>query len=77
VSGTVIAFIISNLYIVYKEIKMLTDAQEKTVVSGSYATQRAYTVEEVFEHIDKRLVEAFGEDFKDRLSQEKAKRNLF
>ncbi len=56
---------------------MLTDAQEKTVVSGSYATQRAYTVEEVFEHIDKRLVEAFGEDFKDRLSQEKAKRNLF
>jgi len=55
---------------------MLTNAQEKTV-SGGYATQRAYTVEEVFEHIDKRLIEAFGEDFEDRLSQEKAKRNLF
>jgi len=56
---------------------MLTNAQEKTVVSGGYAAQRAYTVEEVFEHIDKRLVDAFGEGFKDRLSQEKAKRNLF
>jgi hypothetical protein len=55
---------------------MLTNVQEKKVVSGGNATQRAYTVEEVFEHIDKRLVDAFGEDFKDRLNQEKAKRNL-
>ena len=30
---------------------MLSNAQEKTLVSGSNATQRAYTVEEVFEHI--------------------------
>ena len=55
---------------------MLTNAQEKTLVSGGNATQRAYTVEEVFEHIDKRLINAFGEDFKERLNQEKAKRNL-
>jgi len=55
---------------------MLTNAQEKTLVSGGSATQRVYTVEEVFEHIDKRLIDAFGEDFKDRLNQEKAKRNL-
>ena len=55
---------------------MLTNAQEKTLVSGGSATQRAYTVEEVFEHIDKRLINAFGEDFKDRLNQEKAKRNF-
>jgi len=56
---------------------MLTNAQEKTLVFGGNATQRAYTVEEVFEHIDQRLINAFGEDFKDRLNQEKAKRNFY
>jgi hypothetical protein len=55
---------------------MLTDVQDKTAVYGGKATQKAYTVEEVFEHIDQRLIEAFGEDFKNRLSQEKTKRNL-
>jgi len=55
---------------------MLANVQEKAVVSGGNATQRAYTVEEVFEHIDQKLINAFGEEFKDRLNQEKAKRNL-
>jgi len=55
---------------------MLTDVQDKTAVYGGKATQKAYTVEEVFEHIDQRLIEAFGEDFKNRLSQEKTKRNF-
>ena len=55
---------------------MLTDVQDKTAVYGGKATQKAYTVEEVFEHIDQKLIKAFGEDFKNRLSQEKMKRNL-
>ena len=55
---------------------MLTDVQDKTAIYGGKATQKAYTVEEVFEHIDQRLIEAFGENFKDRLNQEKMKRNF-
>jgi len=54
---------------------MLAAVQEKAVTSSSNATQRAYTVEEVFERIDQKLINAFGEGFEDRLSQEKAKRN--
>jgi len=55
---------------------MLTNVQEKILSSDGNANQRAYTVEEVFEHIDQKLINAFGEEFKDRLNQEKAKRNL-
>ncbi|MDR2732930.1 MAG: hypothetical protein LBB36_06910 [Fibromonadaceae bacterium] len=55
---------------------MLAAVQEKTVVSSSNATQRAYTAEEVFERIDQKLIKAFGEGFEERLNQEKAKRGL-
>jgi hypothetical protein len=55
---------------------MLAIAQEKTLASGGNSAQRAYTVEEVFEHIDQKLIKAFGKDFEDRLNQEKAKRGL-
>jgi len=55
---------------------MLANVREKILASGGNANQRAYTVEEVFEHIDQKLINAFGEEFKDRLNEEKAKRNL-
>lgn len=55
---------------------MLTIAQEKTAVSGGNAARRAYTVEEVFDRIDQKLIKAFGEGFEDKLNQEKSKRNL-
>jgi hypothetical protein len=55
---------------------MLAVVQEKAVASGGNATQRAYTVEEVFAHIDQKLIDAFGEDFGERLNQEKIERSL-
>jgi hypothetical protein len=55
---------------------MIATLQEKAVASGGNATQRAYTVEEVFERIDQKLANAFGKDFGEKLSKEKAKRNL-
>jgi len=47
--GYCVYYIYINLYIIHKEIKMLTNAQEKTLASSGNATQRAYTVEEVFD----------------------------
>jgi hypothetical protein len=54
---------------------MLTAVQEKPRTAIGVA-QNGYTVEEVFDHIDKKLIEAFGEEFKERLTQEKIKRCL-
>ena len=55
---------------------MLATVQKKNIASSGNATQRAYTVEEVFEHIDQKLIKAFGEGFENKLNQEKAKRSL-
>ncbi|MDR2579728.1 MAG: hypothetical protein LBC85_01880 [Fibromonadaceae bacterium] len=55
---------------------MLATVQEKIVSSNGTAIQGAYTVEEVFERVDQKLIKAFGKGFEDRLNQEKMKRNL-
>jgi len=47
---------------------MLATTQEMTVISRGNASQGAYTVEDVFERIDQKLTEAFGENFEARLN---------
>jgi hypothetical protein len=55
---------------------MLANVQKKNIASSGSATQRAYTVEEVFERIDQKLIKAFGESFEYRLNQEGLYRKL-
>ena len=55
---------------------MLTDVQDKTAVYGGKATQKAYTVEEVFDRIGYKLVDAFGEDFKNKLNEGRAELDM-
>ena len=64
------------VYYLQGDLKILATVQEKTIASRGNATKKAYTVEEVFERIDQKLIKAFGEGFEERLNQEKAKRGL-
>jgi len=55
---------------------MLATVQTKTKTAISGSAKSGYTVEEVFGEIEANLIEAFGEEFRERLNQEKAKRGL-
>jgi hypothetical protein len=69
----------SGFFVYYQQgdLEMLATVQEKAVASSGNAPQRAYTVEEVFAHIDKKLIDAFGEGFGERLSFWIAGKNKF
>jgi hypothetical protein len=64
----------SIFYILHRRANMLTAIQEKPKTVG--VAQNGYTVEEVFGEIENNLIEAFGEGFRKRLTQEKIKRGL-
>jgi hypothetical protein len=55
---------------------VLTDVQDKTAVYDGKAIQKAYTVEEVFDRIGYKLVDAFGEDFKNKLNKGRAELDM-
>jgi len=50
---------------------MLATVQKKTRNIGN-VVKEAYTVEEVFDRIGYKLVDAFGEDFKNKLNEGRA-----
>jgi hypothetical protein len=50
---------------------MLATVQKKTKHIGN-VVKEAYTVEEVFDRIGYKLVDAFGEDFKNKLNEGRA-----
>jgi len=50
---------------------MLANVQKETKNIGN-VVKEAYTVEEVFDRIGYKLVDAFGEDFKNKLNEGRA-----